>query len=125
MYTAKAAANYAVLNLATSDPAAPMRVWGEAMQAEQVAQAALLRDIAGNPFGPPPRIDPAWLKWHDGTVLRLATGIYEQRAFERMPLLADMLLDVACDDEALLGHLRGGGPHALGCHALDALLGKG
>jgi hypothetical protein len=38
--------------------------------------------------------------------------------------LADALEEAGCTDANLLGHLRGPGPHALGCHALDAVLGK-
>src|SRR6516162_2930774 len=34
-------------------------------------QLALLRDIFGNPFRPV-ALDPAWLSWHDGLVVRLA-----------------------------------------------------
>jgi hypothetical protein len=44
---------------------------------------------------------------------------------ERLPVLADALEDAGCDDRALLGHLRGPGPHVGGCWALDLILGKG
>ena len=37
---------------------------------------------------------------------------------------ADLLEEAGATDAALLAHLRGPGPHALGCHALDAVLGK-
>jgi hypothetical protein len=37
--------------------------------------------------------------------------------------LADVLATADCDDAALLGHLRGPGPHARGCWALDLILG--
>lgn len=145
------------------------------------AQAALLRDIFGNPFRP---VD-AWrkgmripegatvntdfgkliyqkpapwlatiLRWNDGTVPRIARGIYEERAWGRMPVLADALLDSGCDDEGLLRHCRGEercpivpvyipdnghtcycdckgtgwlplrGPHVRGCWCVDLLLGK-
>jgi hypothetical protein len=46
------------------------------------------------------------------------------RRFEDLPVLADLLEEAGCTDAALLGHLRGPGPHILGCHALDAVLGK-
>ena len=52
-------------------------------------QTIMLRDIVANPFAPSRPIDPALLRWNDGTVLRIATGIYEERAFERLPVLAD------------------------------------
>jgi len=39
---------------------------------ERVVQAALLRDIFGDPFRSTPRIDPTWLTWSDGAVRRLS-----------------------------------------------------
>jgi hypothetical protein len=60
-----------------------------------------------------------------GDVLLLARGIYEERAFDRMPILADALQDAGCASDDLLGHLRD--PHAThvrGCWALDLVLGK-
>jgi hypothetical protein len=88
-------------------------------------QAALLRDIVANPFGPPPHLDPAWLRWQDATVLRMATAIYEESAFGRMPLLGDALMDAGCDDEAVLAHCRQqGAVHARGCWVIDLLTGR-
>ncbi len=55
---------------------------------------------------------------------KLAAAVYEERAFDRLPLLADALEDAGCTNAELLGHLRGPGPHARGCRALDLLLGK-
>jgi hypothetical protein len=54
----------------------------------------------------------------------LAQAIYEDRAFDRLPVLADALEDAGCTNSDLLGHLRGPGPHARGCWVLDLLLGK-
>jgi hypothetical protein len=53
----------------------------------------------------------------------LATGIYEDRAFDRLPLLADALMDAGCADEQVLGHCRSDG-HVRGCWLLDLILGK-
>jgi hypothetical protein len=64
------------------------------------------------------------LAWNGGTVQRLAQAIYEEEAFERLPILADALEDAGCDDYLLLSHMRGPGPHARGCFVLDAILGK-
>ena len=58
------------------------------------------------------------------TILQLARAIYEEEAFERLPVLADALEEVGCTDADLLSHLRGPGPHVRGCWALDAVLGK-
>jgi hypothetical protein len=81
----------------------------------------LLRDIFGNPFRPA-AIDPRWLT---STAVSLAGAIYEERAFDRLPILADALEDAGCDNADILTHLRGEGPHARGCWAVDLVLGKG
>jgi hypothetical protein len=92
--------------------------------AEKRHQADLLRDLFGNPFRLPPVIDPSWRRWNDGTIPRLAGAIDEERAFDRLPVLADALEEAGCADADLLGHLRGPGPHARGCWALDRVLGQ-
>jgi hypothetical protein len=95
------------------------------MRAERRAQADLVRDLLGNPFCPPVAVDAAWLEWDGGAVRRLASAVYAERAFDHLPVLADALEDAGCADPVLLAHLRGRGVHALGCWALDLLLGKG
>jgi hypothetical protein len=91
-----------------------------AVEAEYGAQIEILTDIFGNPFRPV-AVDPAWLT---STVVALARGIYEERAFDRMPILADALQDAGCDNEDVLDHCRGPGPHVRGCWVVDMLLGK-
>jgi len=55
----------------------------------------------------------------------LATGIYAERAFDRMPILADALQEADCDSDDILDHLRDpNAQHARGCWALDLVLGK-
>ncbi len=78
----------------------------------------LVRDIFGNPFRPV-TLDPRWLT---STVLDLARIIYDERTFERMPILADALMDAGCDSEEILSHCRNGGPHVRGCWVIDLLL---
>jgi len=87
-------------------------------KSEKAALAALLREQLGNPFRPYP-LEPAW---RTETVLALAAGIEAERAFDRMPILADALEDAGCDDRDILDHLRGPGPHAVGCWVLDLIL---
>jgi hypothetical protein len=89
----------------------------------QVAQAGLLRCIFGNPFRPV-ALDPAWLVWRSGTIPRLAQAIYDERAFDRLPVLADALEEAGCTDADLLGHLRLPAVHVRGCFAVDAVLRK-
>jgi hypothetical protein len=85
---------------------------------------ALLHDIFGNPFRPPRPIDPGVLAYHGGAAKRLAAAIYEDRRFGDLPVLADLLEEAGATDADLLGHLRGPGPHARGCWAVDALVGR-
>jgi hypothetical protein len=62
--------------------------------------------------------------WRTTTAVTLARSIYEERAFERCPILADALEDAGCTDVNLLTHLREDELHCRGCHAIDAVLGK-
>ncbi len=95
----------------------------------QAQKASLLREIIGNPFRPvtPPRriggknvlmtlgdllesddgLVCTWLTWNDGIVVKMAQAIHDERAFDRLPILADALEDAGCDDESILRHLRG------------------
>jgi hypothetical protein len=82
--------------------------------------AGLLRDIVGNPFRPI-AFNP---RWRTADTVGLATGIYEDRAFDRLGLLADALQDAGCDDDQVLGHCRSDGPHVRGCFVVDLVLGK-
>ena len=59
------------------------------------------------------------------TAVTLARSIYAERAFDRLPILADALEDAGCDAADLLAHCRGDGPHVRGCWAVDLVLGKG
>jgi hypothetical protein len=86
-------------------------------------QSLLLREVIGNPFHPV-FIDPGWIDWNDGTVRRIAESIYDERAFDRMPILADALEDAGCNDPGILDHCRNNEPHVRGCWIVDLLLGK-
>jgi hypothetical protein len=95
----------------------------ETLHAELLAQCHLVRELCGNPFR---RVaaNSEWLRWHDGTVEKMARMIYEERCFDDLPILADALEDAGCDDAALLRHCRAGGEHVRGCWALDRLLAR-
>jgi hypothetical protein len=84
----------------------------------------LLREVVNNPCRPA-SLDASRLASTSAPVLILAQGIYADRAFDRLPLLADALEDAGCTDPDLLRHLRSPGPHVRGCWAVDALLGRG
>ena len=78
------------------------------------------RDIIGNPFRPFV-VDPAWLT---PKVIAIATTIDADRAFDRMPTLADALEEAGCTNADLLVHCRSDCPHVRGCWVIDRLLGK-
>ena len=60
--------------------------------------------------------DPAWLT---STVAALARSVYRERAFDRLPILADALEEAGCSDPDVLGHCRGGERHTRGCWVVD------
>lgn len=80
----------------------------------------LAREIFRNPFCPFPR-DASWFS---PTAVAIAQGIYDDKAFDRLPILADALQDAGCENDDILNHLRSDGPHVKGCWALDLVLGK-
>jgi hypothetical protein len=87
--------------------------------AERAVQVSLLRDIFGNPFRAA-HVDSRWLT---ADVVYLARAIYEESAFERMPVLANALVNAGCSSEETLGHCRQEG-HVRGCWLVDGLFGK-
>jgi hypothetical protein len=84
------------------------------------SQADLVREVIGNPFRPM-AFDP---KWRTADVTGVARGIYDDRAFDRLPLLADALMDAGCGDDDILAHCRSSGPHVRGCWVVDLVLGR-
>jgi hypothetical protein len=81
----------------------------------------LMRCVFGNPFRPV-SFSP---RWRSADAVGLARGIYDDRAFDRLPILADALLDAGCDNRYVLDHCRGPGPHTRGCWVVDQVLGRG
>jgi hypothetical protein len=93
--------------------------WDRELAAARVAFCPLLRDLAGPvPFRPVSFCSA----WHTPIARALAQGIYEDQAFDRLPILADALEEAGCDNADVLDHLRGPGPHVRGCWALDLLV---
>jgi hypothetical protein len=113
----------ALASLAASEAARGETTYHAVARAKSSArrtQCVLLRCIFGDMFRTLKR-DSFWLT---STATALARGVYDDRAFDRLPLLADALEDAGCTDAELLGHLRGPGPHVRGCWAVDLVLGK-
>ena len=61
--------------------------------------------------------------WRNFRVLSIARQAYNTRDFSSLPILADALDDVGCDNVELLEHLRSEASHCRGCWALDSILG--
>jgi hypothetical protein len=94
------------------------------LHATEKAQADIVRDIFVNPFRPV-TLPRDFLTWNNSLLPRLAQSIYDSRAFERLPLLADALEEAGCTDPELLNHCRQPGDHVLGCWPLDFVLAQG
>ncbi len=87
--------------------------------------AGLLREI----FGPLPfrfvPVEPYLLNWYDSAIPRLAQAIYDERAWDLMPELADQLEAAGRDNREILEHCRRqGAVHVRGCWVVDLLLQK-
>jgi hypothetical protein len=93
-------------------------------QAEAKSQCELLRCIFGNPFRLPPPVPPGVLVSNDAAVVKLAQGFYDDRAFDRLPELADGLEEAGYHDATILAHCRQPGEHVRGCWVVDLLLAK-
>jgi hypothetical protein len=86
-------------------------------------EAALLRDLYGNPFRSVALASEV-LDWDEGAVVYLAQTIYAERAFDRLSELADALTEAGCAEEVILTHLRNPATHTRGSWVLDLILGK-
>ncbi|QEL13870.1 hypothetical protein [Limnoglobus roseus] len=91
-----------------------------AQHTEEQCQRSILTDII--PF-PEYNVDLD-SSWFSSTAVAIAQGIYDDKSFDRLPILADALQDAGCEDENILNHLRSDGSHVRGCWALDLVLGK-
>jgi len=99
----------------------PNAMFYPATEPEAAAQSLLLRDIFGPRFFRAVTINPAWLT---STVVSLGQAIYDERAFDHMPVLADALEESGCTNQEMLAHCRGGSEHVRGCWLIDVILGK-
>ncbi|WP_246173702.1 hypothetical protein [Limnoglobus roseus] len=103
------------------DAAEAMNREGHSWHAELGWQCAATRCIFGNPFRP----ITIGAACRTKKLAKIAQAIYDERAFDRLPILADALQDAGCEDADILGHCRGDGPHVRGCWVVDGVLGKG
>lgn len=66
-------------------------------------------------------IDPSWLEWGNFLLPGVVLGVVEDRRFDEVPVLADVLEDAGCKEPFLLRHLRHRMQHTRGCWALGKL----
>jgi hypothetical protein len=113
----------ALLRVVIRDAAAPATTYDDARTARKHASAILseiIRDVSGDPFN---RISDTSDPW-TSVVSLLAQSIYFDRAFDRLPVLADALEEAGCNRAEVLDHCRTPGPHVRGCWVVDLILGK-
>jgi hypothetical protein len=72
----------------------------------------------------PPPIDPVWLSWQGGALLRLARAIEQERRWADLPVLADALEEAGCGERLILDHCRAAGRHARTCWVINFLTGR-
>lgn len=101
----------------------PGSEWGRYVAMHRRSVCYFLRDIFGNPFRTI-SIDSLWVEWNDGIVLKLAQALYDEYAFDRLPILADALEEAECTDADILDHCRRPGEHVRGCWVIDLILGR-
>jgi hypothetical protein len=117
-YTVMPAAGEAAVGAAAMS--SPGYLWNEPEETIRRRQCDLVREVIGNPFR---RLEIA-PSWRTPDVVALAGHVYYDRAFGRMPELADTLEDAGYGDEDILSHLRGPGPHVRGCWVVDLIHAK-
>jgi len=86
-------------------------------------QTQIFRCVFGNPFRTETCVYLA--RWqNEPSIMELAQAIYDERAFDRLPTLADALMRVDCTVPEAIEHCATNGPHFRGCWVVDSLLGR-
>ncbi len=86
----------------------------------RVVAEGLIDDVLGSSLDSH-RFNPGWLT---ADVVAMASALYQDRAFDRLPILADALEEAGCTNAELLLHCRVPREHVRGCWVIDWLLGK-
>lgn len=110
--------------VAFSEQEAAEAAWEKACRAseikEGIEQAALLRDIIGNPL----HHVVAHPSWRTPKVIKLSQAIYAKGAVDQLDELAAALEQAGCVNDDLGSHCREPRLHVRGCWVVDLLLGK-
>jgi hypothetical protein len=94
-----------------------------ARKSDEAWQTAVLHDWFDNYIWPV-SIDLTWVVANHNLTQYLAQSIYDNNAFELMPILGDALEEAGCGDDAILQHCRRPGEHFPGCWLLSLVLDK-
>ncbi len=94
------------------------RFWDRISAAELRAQAAVLRDVFGNPY----RRLAFEATWRTRAAVALARQVHEGRDYSLLPILGDALQDAGCDHAGILSHCRAERLHVRGCWVVDHVL---
>jgi hypothetical protein len=89
----------------------------------KVVLVAIVREVFGNPFQPI-RIDPTWLTWNNGAIVKLAKNMYDAKTFDLMPELGQAMREAGWQNDEILNHCQKKGLHCRGCWVVDLVMGK-
>jgi hypothetical protein len=106
--------------LAAADPAG-CRLLAANGREVRMAAVELLQEIFSDTFHNI-AFDP---RWRTTDTVGIARRIYDEAAFDRLPILADALMDAGCEEERIISHCRSEGPHVRGCWVVDLAMGWG
>jgi hypothetical protein len=120
-YYASSNASHTFAAIANPGAASSDNEFCASQAAEERIQTDLLRCIFGSLLFHPFTLDPTWFS---PKVVSLAQAIYDDHAFDQLPVLVDPLEEAGCHDADILAHCRQPGPHVRGCWVVDLLLGK-
>ena len=81
-------------------------------------QGANIEEYLPAEFGPI-MVDRRWLT---STVTDMALMMRQEGPFDRLPILADALMDAGCDNEEIIGNCRQQEKHVRSCWVVDLLL---
>lgn len=82
----------------------------------EAAGVLFFRDLLGNPFR------PTLIGCSSSRVAEICSDIYDHGRFDRMPQVADALIQAGCRDEDVLAHCQNQVTHVRGCWVLDLIL---
>lgn len=108
-------------NIMSAMESVVMTISGSDEDAFHALVMSMIHDVFDRRLFRPPTFDSSW---RTSTVLSLANGIYQEKAFDRLPILADALMEAGCEDADILNHCRATQLHIRGCWALDLALGR-